>query len=455
MNTVKNHRLGALAACLCLGLITSCGDDDTSGDNNNTQQDATVDAAPDAATGDSVTFVVLTYSDADATYIPTAGANVAFDAPGGERTEVDTGADGKATFGGIDWTTGEAAVTVHLFGHAMISVVHLDPDRLSAWVDDNGDYPMELESLIPPTPPDTVTVSGTATGLASTAHQYGVYAADTLVTTDAWAGIGTQGYSIEAPSGEPFILRAVEYDYSELPSGQGYDRPIYQWMNMDYGPITADAVDVELDFTAHAMTTHTADVSMVMPPRADSPIRTGDIPYCYFCSSNSLYCQGWPTYVDVVDGQNRVDISFLWVEPAYVQGPFWFCYVRATTGEMAQTRVPGTPVQDAQATLMDPPTWVTPADPLVAHPLHAPMEWEWREDVTESAVVVRRGGTNVWYVRGGANATTLTVPAAPSAVDETQIIGSSPTAMVTGGTMDDDGSVFARYAQSLATQIEP
>ncbi|MFH2009305.1 MAG: hypothetical protein ABI333_22130 [bacterium] len=454
MKFATKNGIVVLCVGLCLAMFAGCGDDDNPGDNNNTMQDAAVDAAPDAEVGESLTFVIYTFSDTDATYIPAEGVSVAFDAPGGVRTEADSGADGKVTFTGVDWTAGLGAVTFYQFGYAMFSSVNLDPDRMADWVNEDGEYAMSLSPLTTETP-EMVTVSGTATGLADTSHYYTVNTTNTEGQGTEWSGFGTQGFSIQVPSGEPFYFQSLEAEYTELPSGQGYNRPIYGVMHMDYGPLTANETGVELDFGAYGMTTHTADVSMLMPPRTDSPMRTGSIPYCFFCATNSVYCHGWPTYLDVVDNQNRIDISFLWVEPTYPEDLFWFCYVAGQSGELAQTIVPGTPQQDAEGTLIDTPTWVTPSDPLVAHPIADPVEVTYYEDVEISSLSIKRGGMAVWYVDGGPNATTMTIPALPSWVVSSQFLGANPSMTAYGGMVNAEGTRWQRYAAGVTARLEP
>lgn len=442
--------LHSLISCCALALVLSpaCSDDDHPGNNN-----APPDAGADASTGESLTFVITTLPSADGTFVPLEGATVAFDAPGGERTEVVTGADGRATFEGLDWSAGAAILTVHHPGYIIISALGITPTTLAEmWATWQGAHLMVMSPLDATF--ETVTVEGTVTGLQDATHLLIVNAVHNVNARSQYGGTGADTWRIEVPRNEPFVFQAVEYEYTELPSGQGYECPIYQRMHMDYGPLSADATGIVLGFDTHRMTSHTADVSMLMPPRTDSPLRTGRIPYCYFCASNSSYCQGWPTYLDVVDNHSRIDISFEWAEPAWVENPFWFCSVSTSTGEYGMARAYETPGDGAQPSLMDSPAWVTPADPSTAHPLHAPLVWTWQEDVEVTNLSITRAGKAYWIVVVGPNATTATVPEPPSSVNLSQLLGAIPRIGVYGGTLTPDGLDWARLAQGRSALLE-
>ncbi len=414
-----------------LGAGAGCGDDDSSGNNNNVQADAGVDAA----TGDTVRFKAVEMDTESATYVPVAGVLVAFDAPDGERTEVTTGADGLATFEGVDWSQGDAAVTMYLEGYALVSAVNLDETSYNDSLDESQSVPVPLQPLQAPAP-DSVTLSGSATGMDDPTRQLVVNTPAILdaVANSEFHGTGTQTWSVDVPTGEPFILQAIEGEYTALSSGQGYNAPIYQVMQMEYGPVSADETDIELDFDAYGMTTYTADVSVTMPTRTDSPIRTGGIPYCFVCASNSAYCHGWPTYEDVVDNHNRIDLSFLWVDPDYVEDTYWFCRVTGDNGEVALSKYEGKPTQDQVETLIDAPTWVTPADPTVAHDITEPLEWTFYEDVNVTYISFAANNIARWIIYAGPNATTATVPEPPTGVSYSTALGAHPVAKLVGGT---------------------
>ena len=96
--------LSVAVACLMAISIAGCGDD------SKKVQDAGLDGG---GGGESITFIVVEWSTDSEDWVPMEGATVAFDAPGGERTETVSGADGKVTFEGVDWSLGTAAATAH------------------------------------------------------------------------------------------------------------------------------------------------------------------------------------------------------------------------------------------------------------------------------------------------------------------------------------------------------
>ena len=112
--------LSIAVACLLAISIAGCGDD------SKKVQDAGLDGG-----GGGESIIVVEWSTDSEDWVPMEGATVAFDAPGGERTETVSGADGKVTFEGVDWTLGTAAATAHQPDYALGSVVNIDPSNLA------------------------------------------------------------------------------------------------------------------------------------------------------------------------------------------------------------------------------------------------------------------------------------------------------------------------------------
>lgn len=385
---------------------------------------------------------------------PLEGAIVALDAPGGERKEGSSEADGSVTFDGVDWSAGNAAVTAYMPGHVVVSSVDFDEAGFAEAQDENGEVQVGLTSLAPTAAPETVTVSGTAANLENASHLYtvNIFGANEVpfVEDSEWGGYGSNTFKITVPKGVPFRLQAFEYEYTALPSGQGYERPIYGVMQMDLGPIDTDATDVILDFAADKVTTNTADVAMLLPTRPDSAMHDGS-PYCFTCAKNSYYCEGWPTFLDISDDGNQFDMSFLWAEHPNLDGPNWFC--RITKGEeISQTSVDGYPQDGSNGTILDVPQWVTPSDLTKSHPLHEPMEWAWTEPEITQVLAITNGGSVVWTVNGPSDATTITVPELPSTADAMKVLGLAPRALVYGGEVGEDS--WVRYAQSKSIGLK-
>ncbi|HUT78715.1 MAG TPA: hypothetical protein VM285_13555, partial [Polyangia bacterium] len=154
---MKTHH-GILTVLFAVALLAGCGDDDKAKD----------DGGPDGGDGESLSFVVMEWSLDEDTWVPLEGATVAFDAPGGERTEAVSGADGTVTFEGIDWSLGTAAATAHAEGYVLASVVDVEPSVVGQLFSVDGAVALLVNELT--TAPETVSVSGTATGLLDTAH---------------------------------------------------------------------------------------------------------------------------------------------------------------------------------------------------------------------------------------------------------------------------------------------
>jgi hypothetical protein len=395
-----------------------------------------------------VTFIAVESIWADNTFAPLEGATVAFDAPGGERTELVSGADGKVTFDGIDWSQGTAAVTAYLQGYTLWSSVNLDESRLAqaSLVDDA--VPLYLMNTTP-TAPETVTVSGTATGLQDTAHLLVVNAANVEVATTQWAGAGNGTFSVSVPSGEPFTLQAVETDADQtLPSGQGYDMPIYQWMYQSFSAVTTDTSGVVLDFQAHLATTQTADISVATPTRADSPVRTG-VGVGLVCPSESYYCTGWSTHIDISADGNQFDDSLLWTEPAWAETPRTFVRVYDGNSEVSFRSVASWPTPGSIGTLPDTAEWITPAGGAGQHPLHEAIEWElFDEEVPAVSLRLLRGQSLVWIVEAGPNATTLTVPEPPSTVVPADVLGAQSRGYIVAGWPQAGTNLYEAYSVS-------
>ncbi len=455
--------LATLIICGGTTLWGGCSDDDSTGENNNNNvvwDDAGVDAGPDAATGDSLEFIVLDGTDpavSDASALRLAGAVVAFDLPGGERVERTSGADGHVTIHGIDWTLGEAAMTVYKDNYAMFSVVGIDADTMVA---SSNPYIHEVEGvpalylmlLALPVLPE-LTVTGTATQLVDPAHDYMVFTARSTATT-YWNGAGTDDFSIVAPENEPFTLIGIENTEVMLPSGQGTDYTVHRAMELNVEPTAGPTLAVELDFQADELPVHTADASMVLPTRADSPLRDG-MGYFFVGYKDGFYSIGWGSPIDIsVDG-NRFEGQISWIEPTLVEDPFQFFMVQhGSTGARSVAIEPGYPQGIAvDPPLYDVPKWVTPSDPMSYYPLHDPMQWELFNNCPVVVLTVQRSGFTVWRVRAQANATTMTVPQPPSTVNVNSFLGPSFQAFLSCMYAEPGELDFERLAESPIVRL--
>jgi len=442
-----------LAATLfILGCVGGCGDDD--GSTNDNQTDAAVDSGPDAATGDTAVLMIVEWSSVDGTLIPVEGAIVAADPPGGDRMEVITGADGLATFENVDISAGLEALSIYKPGYILHSVLNMsEQDYEDGLV--NGSVAIEVGQLDPPSPNvDMATVSGDATGLVSSMNRLFVFPHRAEGTN--YSGPSSVPYSFDVEQDADFTIVAIEGDDGALPSNRGYFVDVDKAMVADHVAINGPTADYDLDFEMWEVTPQTADASIMLPTRADSPLRDGWPNVWVMSTQSTLWSMtGWAESVDISADGNHFDLSYIWVEPALLEGAYTYHIVQhPTSGEYSFSIRRGYPQAGAiDPPLLDTPRWTTPADPMVPHAITEPLVWEWFDDVEVSSLAVLRGDTIVWYVVAGENATTATLPAPPNNIAASQIIGSAPQAFVYGGYLDDDG--WVQFARSLAVRLAP
>ena len=66
---------------------------------------------------------------------------------------------------------------------------------------------------------------------------------------------------------------------------------------------------------------------------------------------------------------------------------------------------------------------------------------------------ISRSGLDIWNVRAPANATSLTVPQPPSAVDVNSFLGPSFQAQLLGGMIEPGATQFDRYVESRIIRL--
>ena len=412
---MKSRDVIVKALIVCLLLAAGCSDDGKKKSDN--------DAGPDGGGGpDSISFVVVVWEE-DA-YVPQEGATVAFDAPGGARSEAVTGADGLVTFDGFDWSVGEAAATAHVADSILASRVGLDADHADNFYVIDGAVVLEVVPLEADTP-ETVTVSGTVTGFLDTAHGLVVNVVDGTAESQ-WIGASDGTFSVPVISGEPFTIQAVEYvENAAPPSGQGYSQDMFQWMQQTFDPITEDLTGVELDFNGNALEMFTADVTIDVPDREESPVCAGT-GVGLVCDRDYAYCQGWGTAVDISEDGSQFEASLLWVEPDYLESviTLFRVYEQNSWRFLTISYLDGYPEDGASlGTLLDVPEWVSP-EPGDPHQLHDAIEWNmYDEGLPIVALQISLGTQYVWEVVAPSDSTTITVPDPPSSLDAEDLLG--------------------------------
>ena len=395
-----------------------------------------------------MTVIVSGYSEAAGENVPLEGATVALDAPSGERIEQVTDAEGKTTFSDTDWTAGTTSLTIHKDGYALLTLANIEAGHIME------EMPVHLYGPAPPQP-ESVTLSGTFTGLLDPSRVCIVNVVRSPVATE-WQGTGSQTWGVRVPRGQPFTLQAHEVDFEQLPSGRGYSMPIYQTLKKDFDAIDVNTGGAVLDFVADAVQSYTADVWISLPARADSPLRTGNA-VCLVAEANSLYTIGWSTYLDISTDGNQFDASLLWTQPAWAEGVRTFCRIVNPQGSLLSIAyTEGYPQPGELNPLLDRPRWVAPANPTMAHPLHDPIEWELFDPGVAIQFNLYRGSQRVWNVFMAVDTETITLPAPPSSVDPATFLGTTPlTAYLYAYVLNEDGDRIAAYSLAQAILLTP
>jgi len=417
--------------------------------------DASTDATPDAGI-QSLTFLVYTPGLYGAADKPVDKAWVAFDMPDGTRIEKQAGVDGKVTFEGIDWTAGSACATASLQGYDMYSECGLSPARIAKlppWSLDNGAVKLALYELSSPASPATVTVSGKAKNLTNPTQRYVVNVLRSEVGT-AWQGKGNQSFTVQVPKGKDFVLQAVEADQAtNLPSGLGFQAKTYKVMQKAFTALSQDTTGVELDFAADAVTTQTADITVGLPARVDSPLLAA-YPNCFVCNGESTYCNGWSTSTEIVPATNLLKASLVWAAPSWATEVQTYCYAYNTsTEDVSYIYENGYPKAGALGSpMLDVPRWKTPASAGTPHPLYSPIEWELFDQGVEVLLNVYKDGNIVWAIALGEDATSATAPKPPSQLDATTFFGSQPLEMRVFTYVPTTGGVWFDFGRATGSQ---
>lgn len=420
----------ACSACAVVLLLVGCDDEPTGdGSQDSGQDDVTdsgiADASADAGPEVSVTFIIVELR----TDLPLQGATVAVDLPGGERVEQVTGADGKVTIGGIQWSAGPISVTYHLDGYAVFSWLDLDQAWTAAATMIDGAVALHTWE-IPPLP--SVTVSGTLTGLVDPAHDVRVNVPASPVASE-WDGNSVSSYFVTVPSGLPFHLQGLEMDFpTALPSGQGYTQSIYRVMQKDFPATTVDLTAEVLDFAAFEVPTYTGDISVAVPARTTSPVRSYNYAICGVADAPLYgpdwayfwYFHGWPSNLDISADGNSIEASMIWTEPSWVARPRTWCEATGA-GWSSFSTMDGYP----QPGGLDPMLDVAELAGALSIPMHDPFAW----DIFDAGVSVSLwvSGVNgfAWVAHAPDDATSATLPELPSSADAVTLFGTDTGAL--------------------------
>jgi hypothetical protein len=242
-----------------------------------------------------------------------------------------------------------------------------------------------------------------------------------------WVGEGTGAFSIDVPRNVPFVLQGWEYSQAELPSGRGYEQTLHRVMQQEFPATSEDIAGMEMDFAANEVTMATADVSVLMPTRGESRLRSGRA-VALVCENDSYACIGWASRAEITADRSRIEASLLFAEPDWVEDEDVFgLYGAYADGNESVSRaiVYGWPTDGAldDVRLLDLPEVIVPATPTTRHPLATPFVWELHETGVEVGVLLLRDETTVWMIIPPPDGTTATAPRLPSTTSTAGLLG--------------------------------
>jgi hypothetical protein len=405
-----------------------CGDDSSPADDGGTDDardvpadeggadadaDGDADGDGDGGTGTLSVLVVSSAWPSD-TETPVAGATVALDAPGGGRSELTTDATGHVNFTGLDWSAGTAAVTACNADMGLASRVGV--------VEADGEVKLEVFAMEYP-PADFVEITGNSLNMISEANDLGVTA---TVPSESLSDTGP-AWTMHIQPGVAFTLVGLESHQLEPPvSHRGIKQFFDQWTVVEHAAVTAaTAIDLDFDSTATPTPT-TVTGSFTGPTRSDSPLRNSGTGYFYVTSRGSQFTVtlGWPSTIDVNVDWTGYNYDGEYVQVPGVTDPMTVYIIATSNGVRSTAIVEGWPTDGAHDLgFIDLPTVTAPASFSTTHPMHSPIEWTAYDTDLECSVSVLRDGTSVWSIRGPTDATSITIPAAPSTVDLPTLLG--------------------------------
>jgi hypothetical protein len=419
-----------------------CGDDDGRPLDSGAGDGGGTDTG--GSGGEDYSVVVI-----DGDGAPRPGALVGFDAPGGGRFEETTGADGTATFPGVDWSVGEGTVTVVADGYVPHSHVQITPEVIARDVDPAGNHRLLLAIR---QPPERVTIRGTIANPMSIAHRFNVIPA--VVGATVYNDVGPT-WSAEVPVAEPFRLTALEYEFVGVFGD--FTQTIHAATTVESPALTADTT-IDLDL-ATPITFQTVDGTLPRPP-ADHPLSGAD-PYFVvssFDSDNSEFLGGATAMAPTADGTG-VDYTASWFDPGDVTEPL-VRFIYSDPPLITQVIVDGFPTAGIQdVTFLVPPDVVTPAfgDAL---PLHDPITLgaSGGDDIAIGVAVIDGTESYIrWAVLVPPGSTTFAVPELPASVPESDVIvaGETYTGRIQLCDRRPDTLVCQRQALGRAFDLTP
>lgn len=251
----------AVAAALAVPCLTSCSDEDR-----------------------ITAFTVWAFEESLGTGVdgeppagkPLAGAEIAFDPPGGgSRVILNVAPDGHATFEG-DFTLGRGAVTVFDREHVLVSVIEVSPEAVRVHPNTMGKPPEDLVVLVPALDDvlvaRTVEVRGALSGKRDPTSSIDLSASGVarLGSTETVSAT----YALRAPRGRPFFMLAHETK-NVASEAADVTNELVGSFRVDMPALDADTVR-DLDVTtATRLATRSVHLRAVLPTATGSPFGLG------------------------------------------------------------------------------------------------------------------------------------------------------------------------------------
>jgi len=240
---VANHssllRLGAFA---CAISFAGCS---TNSPNENAIVPA--DAGPEAASPTEEAITILVLKGAPPFNEVAPNVTILFDKPAGERVELQTGADGRVTVDGVDWSKGSASFSLLADGCIPSSFVEVTKAALPGM---NSRIP-----AIPGAPKFDVAVFTSRqpvslpylSGAVSHARGSFVYVSPTAYGT-LYSG-APDTYAVSALRDGPLSLVSLELSKVTLPTvgARGAESRNFRWSKTEVPPATISSFDLDLD----------------------------------------------------------------------------------------------------------------------------------------------------------------------------------------------------------------
>jgi hypothetical protein len=205
------------------------------------------------------------------------GAKVYFDPPGGgARVEGVAEADGHVTFE-VDFTKGEAGLTVVHEGYISTSILGLTPERIKA-IPIRLDKPeTDVVVALPPTAASLPKLSGAITN--KLAADNNVVVSSTRVHSPLVEGLDS--FNVSVPRNRPFSLIAAEGKFAVLaPGSRAIENTEFRLYRADHAGLSADGkLDIDLT-TATVVTAPKVKWTVELPGGDAGPLGAAVVSRC-------------------------------------------------------------------------------------------------------------------------------------------------------------------------------